>query len=378
MLSRGRRGERPERAAGNPRAVGEEGEGLRRRARFVPVQHADLRVDRRRAQLRVVLFDAGDEMRVGDAAERHALERVADGDGGKLRSVEQDGFVDGIKRGDDDAADVAAEEDFGEAPGGEGGIVDVDFFDAVALGQGAGAREQGGELTVEKRGPARRIAGDEGAGRLVKRRAQAPGGPARSARRRTTDRAELGPIVRIDGEGGAETDDDAAAERREPYELEIGQPGEEIDRSAESGMEGGDQRCVGGGVADDGFGGAGKREASAREGLGRRGFGFDQEHAGARVGPEIARMGGEAADVDDEGAGRIEQRGDDRGVGFAVRGRGAEHEGREVGAKLGDQVAGAEEWVGHGGLGGKAGGGKPPLRHAKMSFTTLPKTSVRR
>ena len=362
MLVRCRRVERPERAAGNPRAVGEEGEGLWRRARFVPVQHADLRVDRRRAQLRVVLFDAGDEMRVGDAAERHALERVADGDGGKLRSVEQDGFVDGIKRGDDDAADVAAEEDFGEAPGGEGGIVDVDFFDAVALGQGAGAREQGGELTVEKRGPARRIAGDEGAGRLVKRRAQAPGGPARSARRRTTDRAELGPIVRIDGEGGAETDDDAAAERREPYELEIGQPGEEIDRSAELGAEGGDQRCVGGGVADDGFGGAGKREASARERLGRRGFGFNQEHAGARVGLEIARMGGEAADVDDEGAGRIEQRGDDRGVGLAVRGRGAEHEGREVGAKLGDEVAGPEEWLRHTGVGGKGGGWKPPLR----------------
>lgn len=115
------------------------------------------------------------ERMMGDAAEGHAPQRVADGDGGKLRPVEFHGFVNRMPRGDDDTADAPAEEDYGAARGGEGGIVDGELFDPVALGEGAGAREQLAELAAEKGGPARRIAGDEGQRCLVGGRT--PGAP---------------------------------------------------------------------------------------------------------------------------------------------------------------------------------------------------------
>ena len=116
-------------------------------------------------------------MMMGDPADRHALERVADGDGGKLRPVELHGFVNRMQRGDDDAADAPAEENLGAACGGKGGVVDVEFLDAVALGQRAfaGACEELAELAAEKVGPACRIPGDEGQRRLVG--GCAPGAP---------------------------------------------------------------------------------------------------------------------------------------------------------------------------------------------------------
>ena len=104
---------------------------------------------------------------------------------------------------------------------------------------------------------------------------------------------------------------------------------------------------MGGGLTGDVLGGAGEGEATAGEGIAGGGFRLDQENAGARVGAEMARVGGESADVDYEGAVGLEQGGDDGGVGGAVGCGGAEDDGRKLRAESGGEFASAGEGGGH-------------------------------
>ena len=128
--------------------------------------------------------------------------------------------------------------------------------------------------------------------------------------------------------------------------MEVGERRHDVDGGAEFMAKSGDLLGVGGGVARDRLGGAGEGEAAAGKGVAGRGFRLDEEDARARVGAEVPGMGGEPADVDDEGAGGIEDGCRDGGFGCAVGRGGAENDGRELLAERGDELAGASEGVG--------------------------------
>jgi hypothetical protein len=174
---------------------------------------------------------------------------------------------------------------------------------------------------------------------------------------RATEGGELRPVAGIDFEGGAKAGDDAAAVREEADELKIGERRDGVDGGAELRAERGDERGVRGGFARDRLGGAGERETGAREWVWGGGLGLDEEDAGARNGAEVARVDGEAADVDHKGAVGIEEGGGDRGVGFTFGGGGREMDGGERRAEAGGEGGGASEGFGHNGTVAKAGWG---------------------